>query len=68
MRTHRFAIAGIALVASTTLIGCGSDDNNAPANSGVPVVADSTIASAPLSTIGGSADSTGGNSVDTTQP
>jgi hypothetical protein len=44
MRTNRFAIAGVALVASTFMISCSSDDNNAPANSGAPVVADSTIA------------------------
>jgi hypothetical protein len=68
MRTHRFAIISVALVASTTLISCGSDDNDAPADSGVPVVADSTIATAPLSTIGGATDSSVGNSVDTSQP
>jgi hypothetical protein len=43
MRTHRFAIVGVALVASTILVGCGSDDGDAPVNSGVPIVADSTI-------------------------
>jgi hypothetical protein len=47
MRTQRLAIAGVALVASTILISCSSDDNNAPADSGVPIVADSTIASTP---------------------
>ncbi len=48
MRIHRFAIAGMALVASTILISCGSDDDNAPADSGVPVVVDSTIGTATL--------------------
>jgi hypothetical protein len=44
MRTKRFAIAGVALVASTLLMSCSSDDDDAPANSGAPIVADSTIA------------------------
>ncbi|HEY0520823.1 MAG TPA: hypothetical protein VGC84_15115 [Ilumatobacteraceae bacterium] len=35
MRTHRFAVAGLALVASTVLISCGSDNNSTRANSGV---------------------------------
>jgi hypothetical protein len=44
MRIPSFAIAGVALVASTVLIGCSSDDNTPSNNSGVPVVVDSTIA------------------------
>jgi hypothetical protein len=44
MRIHSFAIAGIALVASTALIGCSSDNKTPSNNSGVPVVVDSTIA------------------------
>jgi hypothetical protein len=42
MRTYRFAVLAVALAASTALISCSSDDD-APANSGPPVVADSTI-------------------------
>ncbi|HEX3090519.1 MAG TPA: hypothetical protein VHQ23_17830 [Ilumatobacteraceae bacterium] len=48
MHAYRFAVAGAALVASTVLISCSSDDNDAPANSGAPVVADSTIATLPI--------------------
>ena len=45
MRNHRYAIAALALVGSTVLISCGSDDNsndNTPTNSGV-VVGDTTL-------------------------
>jgi hypothetical protein len=45
MRIDRLAIAASALVASTILISCGSDDDSTPANDtvGGAVVVDSTI-------------------------
>jgi hypothetical protein len=60
MHTSRYAIAGLALVASTIMISC-SDDNSTPSDSGVissaldsiPGVGDTTG-----STIGGSNDTT----------
>jgi len=66
MRTHRFAIAGIALVASSVLVSCGSDDDDAPGDSGVPVV-DSTIEGATLPIADTTIDDTG-TSIGTTLP
>ena len=38
MRIDRLAVASAALIASTVLIGCGSDDNsNSPSNSDVGI-------------------------------
>ena len=72
MRTHRFAIAGVALVASTILISCGSDDDeDAPVDSGAPIVADSTIATLPIAdtvVVGDSTGSSVDDSTDTTLP
>ncbi len=68
MRTDRFAIACVALVTSMILISCGSDDDDAPADSGVPIVADSTIATLLIAdtTIEISTDSTRDDSTDVT--
>ena len=38
MRIDRLAVAGCALVASTILISCGSDDDSTPANNSVGTV------------------------------
>jgi hypothetical protein len=43
IRTYRFAIAAAAIVGSTILIECGSDDNTPSDDSGVPAVSDSTL-------------------------
>ena len=57
MRIDRFAIAAAALVASTVLISCSSDNNSTPS--------DNTIGfSGSLPT----ADTSGGVVVDTTTP
>ena len=53
MHTSRYAIAGLALVASTILISCGDDDDSTPSDSGVissaldsiPGVGDTTLTS-----------------------
>ena len=34
MHTSRFAIAALAVVASTSMIACSSDDNSTPTNTG----------------------------------
>jgi hypothetical protein len=52
MHTSRYAIAGLALVASTIMISCGDDDDSTPTDSGV-------ISSA-LDSIPGVGDTTGG--------
>jgi hypothetical protein len=62
MRSHRYAIAGVAIVASTILISCGSDDDDSPVDSAVPVVSNSTISSLPI------AETTVDVSTDTTLP
>ena len=61
MRVHRFAVAGVALLTSTILISCGSDED-APADTGFPTVSDSTISSLPI------AETTIDISTDTTLP
>jgi hypothetical protein len=74
MRNHRYAIAALALVGSTVLISCGSDNNsnnNTPTDSGV-VVGDTTLSggsTAGLGTTlgsGSTGDSTSGG--DSTPP
>jgi len=50
MHTSRYAIAGLALVASTVMISCGSDNNSTPSNTGVGnttsgVTSDTTLTS-----------------------
>jgi len=43
MRTNRFAIAGLALVASTVMISCSSDNNSTPTDTGnAPAVSNTT--------------------------
>ena len=43
MHTPRLAIAGLALVASTIMISCGSDNNSTPTDTGnTPAVSDTT--------------------------
>ena len=52
MRTNRLALAGLALVASTIIISCSSDNNSTPTNTGnAPAVGDTTLGSG--STVGG---------------
>ncbi|HEY4607654.1 MAG TPA: hypothetical protein VIH06_00565 [Ilumatobacteraceae bacterium] len=58
MHTSRYAIAGLALVASTIIVSCGDDDNSTPSDSGV-------ISSA-LDSIPGVGDTTSGGANDTT--
>jgi len=58
MHTSRYAIAGLALVASTVMISCSSDDNSTPSDSGV-------ISSA-LDSIPGVGDTSSGGANDTT--
>jgi hypothetical protein len=67
MRIDRLAVASAALIASTVLIGCGSDNNsNSPSNTGVgvstPSLGSTLNSSSTGSTMGGST----GSSMDTT--
>ena len=49
MHTSRFAIAGLALVASTVMIACSSDDDSNPTNTGnAPAVGDTSVTSGSL--------------------
>ena len=51
MHTSRFAIAAFAVVASTAMISCSSDNNSTPTNTGnTPAVSDTTggVGSLPL--------------------
>jgi len=49
MNTSRLAIAGLAVVASTVMIACSSDDNSNPTNTGnAPAVGDTSVTSGSL--------------------
>jgi hypothetical protein len=49
MNTSRLAIAGLAVVASTVMIACSSDDNGTPTNTGnAPAVGDTSVTSGSL--------------------
>jgi hypothetical protein len=72
MHSSRLAIAGLALVASTIMISCGSDNNSNPTDTGnTPAVGDTTLGSG--STVGGAgtlpiADTIAVDTVETTAP
>ena len=49
MNTSRLAIAGLAVVASTVMIACSSDDDSNPTNTGnAPAVGDTSVTSGSL--------------------
>ena len=49
MNTSRLAIAGLAVVASTVMIACSSDDNSNPTNTGnAPAVGDTSVTTGSL--------------------
>jgi len=66
MHNSRYAIAGLALVASTIMISCGDDDDSNPSDSGVISSALDSIPGVGDTTGGGSTGSTTGGANDTT--
>jgi hypothetical protein len=71
MRIHRLAVASAALLASTVLIACGSDDNSDSPGNSTNISSPSLTTPGLGSTSGSSMDTTGttmGSSSDTTLP
>jgi hypothetical protein len=61
MRIDRLAFAAVALVASSVMVGCGSDDNSTPSNDSIGV--SGSLPSLNSSTVD---SSTGNSTMDTT--